>query len=485
MSLKAANKTDTNTYTVEITVDAETFNKAVNDAYLKQRGSINLPGFRKGKAPRSLIEKYYGSEVFYEDALDAVFSPAVMAAYEEAGIDAVDSPYDFDIKYMNVTEGVDIEFKVTVKPEVTLKQYKGISAEKAAVKVTKEEISEELDRMLERSARIVDVDDRAVKDGDIAVIDFEGFVDGVAFDGGKAEKYSLTIGSGSFIPGFEEQIIGHEIGEEFDVNVTFPEEYAPELASKAAVFKIKLHEIKVKELPELDDEFAKDLGEYDTVEELKKGVEEDILKRKTEDADRAFEDAVLTALAENVEAEIPECMFDNKAKENVDSFAQRIAQQGIDLDTYLSYMGMTREAFEASAKEQSVNQVKLDLAVEAVIKLEGIKASDERIDEEYAKMAEMYQIDVEKIKEIIASKTVAEQIEREEAVKFVVDNAKAKKPAAKKAAKAKEEGEAEEKAEKKPAAKKTAKAADGEAKPAAKKKAAPKKAAENKEEAAE
>ena len=473
MSLVSANKTETNTYSVEIAIAAEDFRAAIQQAYLKQRKSIQIPGFRKGKAPLMMIEKLYGQEVFFEDALDIVFPDAVQAAYEEAGIVPVDSPRDFDVKTMSKEEGVVMAFNVTVKPEITLKAYKGLTAEKADSKVTKEEVTEEINRMLERGARIVNVDDRAVKDGDITVIDFEGFVDGVAFDGGKAEKYELTIGSGSFIPGFEEQIIGHSIDEEFDVNVTFPEAYAPELASKAAVFKIKLHEIKVKELPELDDEFAKDMGEYETVADLKKGVEEDILKRKQESAQHAFEDAVIEALVENVEGEIPECMYDNKAKEDVDSFAQRLAQQGIDVDTYLMYMGMDKAAFEAQMKERAVSEVKIDLAVEKIIELEGLTASAEAIEAEYTKMSEMYQLDVEKIKELVPEATVAAELVKQDAFKLVIDSAKAKKPAAKRATKKKEvaeEGEAAEEAKpaKKPAAKKTTK-----------------KAAEKKEEAAE
>ena len=464
MSLVSANKTETNTYAVELAVSAEDFRAAIQQAYMKQRKSIVIPGFRKGKAPLMMIEKLYGQEVFFEDALEIVFPTAVQAAYDEAGITPVDQPRDVDVKTMSKEEGVVLTFNVTVKPEITVKAYKGLTAEKADSKVTKEEIDHEIEHMLDRGARIVDVDDRAAKDGDITVIDFEGFVDGVAFDGGKAEKYSLTLGSGSFIPGFEEQVAGHSVGEEFDVNVKFPTDYAPELADKEAVFKIKLHEIKVKELPELDDEFAKDMGEYETVDELKKGIEEDILKRKQESAQRAFEDAVIEALCENVEGEIPECMYDNKAQENIDSFAQRVAQQGIDLDTYLMYMGMDKAMFESQMRERAVSDVKIELAVEKIIELEGIEASEEAINEEYTKMSEMYQIEVEKLKEIVPEATVAAEIKKQEAFKVVIDSAKAKKPAAKKTTKKKEaaEGEAapaEEKAEKKPAAKKTTKKA--------------------------
>ncbi len=464
MSLVSANKTETNTYAVEIAVSAEDFRAAIQQAYMKQRKSIVIPGFRKGKAPLMMIEKLYGQEVFFEDALEIVFPTAVQAAYDEAGITPVDQPRDVDVKTMSKEEGVVLAFNVTVKPEITVKAYKGLTAEKADSKVTKEEIDHEIEHMLDRGARIVDVDDRAAKDGDITVIDFEGFVDGVAFDGGKAEKYSLTLGSGSFIPGFEEQVAGHSVGEEFDVNVKFPTDYAPELADKEAVFKIKLHEIKVKELPELDDEFAKDMGEYETVADLKKGIEEDILKRKQESAQRAFEDAVIEALCENVEGEIPECMYDNKAAENVDSFAQRVAQQGIDLDTYLMYMGMDKAMFESQMRERAVSDVKIELAVEKIIELEGIEASEEAINEEYTKMSEMYQIEVEKLKGIVPEATVAAEIKKQEAFKVVIDSAKAKKPAAKRTTKKKEaaEGEAapaEEKAEKKPAAKKTTKKA--------------------------
>lgn len=474
MSLVSANKTETNTYAVELSISADDFKAAVQQAYLKQRKSIVLPGFRKGKAPRQMIEKMYGKEVFYEDALEIVFPANVEAAYAEAGITPVDQPKDIDVKTMSVEEGVVLSFNVTVKPEITVKAYKGLTAEKEDANVTKADVDHEIEHMLERGSRLVDVDDRAVKDGDITVIDFEGFVDGVAFEGGKAEKYNLTIGSGSFIPGFEEQIIGHKIGDEFDVNVTFPAEYAPELASKAAVFKIKLHEIKVKELPELDDEFAKDLGEYETVAELKKGVEEDLLKNKQDNAQKNFENAVVDALIENVEGEIPECMYDSKAQELINNYSTRLSQQGIDLDTYLMYMGAEKSVFEAQMREQAVSEVKLDLAVEKIIAAEDIKASDEAIEEEYAKMSEQYSMEIEKLKKIVSAELIASDIARRDAIKLVIDSAKAKKPAAKKTTKAKKEETAEAEAvpaeEKKPAAKKPA------AKKTTTKKAAEKKA---------
>ena len=315
MSLVSAKKTETNTYNIEIAVSAEDFKAAVQQAYLKNRKSITIPGFRKGKAPKQMIEKLYGENFFYEDALEALFPAEIEAAYAEANIIPVDQPRDLEVKTMSAAEGLNFTVNVTVKPEITLKAYKGLTAEKEAVAVTAEEVDTEINFMLDRGSRLVDVDDRAVQNGDIAVIDFEGFVDGVAFEGGKGEKYNLTIGDGQFIPGFEDQIIGHSIGEDFEIAVKFPEDYAAELAGKDSTFKIKIHEIKVKEMPELDDEFAKDQGDYDTVADLKKGVEADLLAHKQEQADRAFEDAIIDALCENVEGEIPECMYDQKADE--------------------------------------------------------------------------------------------------------------------------------------------------------------------------
>ena len=498
MSLKSANKTDTNVYTLEIEIDPKSFRDAIVKSYNKAKNKIVIHGFRKGKAPLAIIEKVYGKDVFYEDALELLFPEVVADAYKEAGITAVDSPRDVDVKTIG-EDGVLFEIKVTVKPEdVKVSAYKGLEAEKEEVSVTAEEVEADINRRREQNSRTVSVEDRAAQDGDITVIDFEGFVDGKAFEGGKGENYNLTLGSGQFIPGFEEQIVGHNIGDSFDINVKFPEEYAPELAGKDAVFKITLHEIKVKELPELDDEFAKDLGEYDTVEELKKGVEKEILDRKQSEADKAFEAKVMEALVANVEADIPEVMFDNRKEENINNFSQRIGQQGIDLDTYLSYMGMDKEAFEASMREQAVSQVKLDLAFEKIAEIEKIEVSAEDIDAEYAKLAEMYGIEVEKIKNLIAEDMLKADLLTEKVMNFVTENAKAvkpgKKPAAKKApakkAAAKKDDEAE--AEKKPAAKKapakkaSAKKddeAEAEKKPAAKKAPAKKAAAKKDDEA--
>ncbi len=442
MSLVSANKTDTNVYTVEISVSAEDFAAAVQKAYLKNRKSIQIPGFRKGKAPKAMIEKLYGKDFFYEEALEAIFPEEIENAYTEAEIDAVDQPKNLDIKYMDVEQGVNFTVEVTVKPEITVTSYKGIEAEKAAVEVTDEEVDKEIEFMLDRGSRLVDVEDRPAKDGDITVIDFEGFVDGVAFEGGKGENYNLTLGSGQFIPGFEDQIVGHSIGEEFDVNVTFPENYAPELASKDAVFKVKLNELKFKELPELDDEFAKD-QDYDTLDELKAGVKADLLAHKEEHAQYDFEEAVIAVLCDNVEGEIPDVMYDNKADEDLRNFENRVAQQGLDLETYLMYMGIDYESFKADLRERAVNEVKYELAIEKIAELENITVEDGAVEDEYADMAENYGLDVEKIKEIIPRETVENQLKLKAASKLVIDSAVAKAPEEKEEAPA----EAEEKAD--------------------------------------
>ena len=330
--LKSANKTETNIYTLEVAVSAEDFKAAVLKAYNKQKNKIQLPGFRKGKAPLAMIEKFYGKEVFYEDALDIVYPETVGAAIEEAGINPVAPPHDVEVTKMDET-GVEMTLKITVMPEITIDGYKGIEANKGDASVTADDVKKELASMQERNSRTITVEDaRKAKKNDIAVIDFEGFVDGVAFDGGKGENFDLTLGSGQFIPGFEDQVIGKKAGEEFDVNVTFPTEYAPELAGKDATFKVKIHELKVKELPALDDEFAKDVSEFDTLAELKKSIKADLVKTKTEQINREFESAILEKVVELVEGEIPEVMYDNKLEDDVKEYEQRLAQQGIGLD---------------------------------------------------------------------------------------------------------------------------------------------------------
>lgn len=442
--LKSANKTETNIYTLEVSVSGEDFNKAILQAYNKQKNKIQLPGFRKGKAPLKMIEKFYGEGVFYEDALDIVYPGVVGDAIKEAGIEPVAAPHDLDVKKIG-KDGVEMTMKVTVKPEISIDNYKGIEADKGDASVCADDVKKELASMQERNARVVTVDDRKAKKNDIAVIDFEGFVDGVAFDGGKGENYELTLGSGQFIPGFEEQIIGHKTGDEFDVNVTFPTEYTPELAGKEAVFKVVLHEIKMKELPTLDDDFAKDVDdEVDTLAELKKKIKAELSDKKKEDVEKDFESAVLEKVVDLVEGEIPEVMYDNKLEDDVKDYENRLAQQGIPLDTYLQYMGMDRDKFKESMRDNAVKQVKLQLAVEKIAELEKIEATDEEAEAQLKEMADMYQLDVEQVKKWVNIEDVKKDVVGKKTVDFLVANAKAivaekPKKTTKKAAAKKEE----------------------------------------------
>lgn len=442
--LKSANKTETNIYTLEVSVSGEDFNKAILQAYNKQKNKIQLPGFRKGKAPLKMIEKFYGEGVFYEDALDIVYPGVVGDAIKEAGIEPVAAPHDLDVTKIG-KDGVEMTMKVTVKPEISIDNYKGIEADKGDASVCADDVKKELASMQERNARVVTVDDRKAKKNDIAVIDFEGFVDGVAFDGGKGENYELTLGSGQFIPGFEDQIIGHKTGDEFDVNVTFPTEYTPELAGKEAVFKVVLHEIKMKELPTLDDDFAKDVDdEVDTLAELKKKIKAELSDKKKEDVEKDFESAVLEKVVDLVEGEIPEVMYDNKLEDDVKDYENRLSQQGIPLDTYLQYMGMDRDKFKESMRDNAVKQVKLQLAVEKIAELEKIEATDEEAEAQLKEMADMYQLDVEQIKKWVNIEDVKKDVVGKKTVDFLVANAKAivaekPKKTTKKAAAKKEE----------------------------------------------
>ena len=458
MSLKSSNKIEENVWELEVAVDGETFMNAVNKAYLQQRKKINVPGFRKGKAPRAFIEKMYGEAVFYEDALEIVYPDAVSAAIEEAKLEVIDTPFDLEVPEMG-KDGVVIKLKVTVMPEVKLGKYKGIKATKKSAKVSAEDVKSHINDMLEQNSRIVTVETkRKVKKNDIAVIDFEGFVDGVAFEGGKAENYELTIGSNQFIPGFEDQIIGHKAGEEFDVNVKFPEDYHAELAGKDATFKIKLHEIKVKEVPALDDEFVKDVSEYDTVDELKKNVKEELEHKKQHEVEAEANNEVLDKLADLVTAVIPDCMIEKKMDDDVQDFAYRLQMQGLDLNTYLKYTGSDEKIFREQYKEQAEKQVKLDLALAEIIKKENLEVSDADLEEEYAQYAKAYNMDVDQIKKSIPADNLKPELLQRKAVDFVIENASfaaEKKPAAKKAAAPK----AEKADEEKPAAKKTTKKA--------------------------
>ena len=482
--LKSSNKVETNIYQLEISIDGEKFEAAVQKAYLKARKDIVIKGFRKGKAPRNFIERIYGEGVFYEDALEILYPEVVGEAITESGLDVVGMPFDLDVPEIG-KNGVELVLKVTVKPEAKLGEYKGLKATKPSTKVSADEVKTELARMQEQNSRMVDASDRAVKNGDTTVIDFEGFVDGVAFDGGKAEKYELVIGSGSFIPGFEDQIIGHNAGEEFDVNVTFPTEYTPELAGKEAVFKVKVNEIKAKEYPELDDEFAKDVSEFDTLDELKADIKAKIGESKEQRSKDAFESALLKQVCEGAKVEIPQVMIDDKAAEMKQQTEQQMAQQGLQLDMYLQYMGLSMDKYMEDVKAQAEIQVKTRLALEKIVEVEAIEATEADVDAEFAKYAEMYKMDVETLKKFINPEELKKDLAIGKAVDFIIENAKVGKPAAKKTTK-----KAAADGEEKPAAKKTTakkattkKAADGEEKAA--KKPAAKKTTKKKEEAAE
>lgn len=424
MALKSSNKIDTNTYEVEVTVDADVFTEACKSAYLKQRKSIQIPGFRKGKATQGMIEKVYGEGAFYEEALEIVYPNAVQEAFDAAGLKVVDQPYDLEVPVMSKSEGVEMKMKVTTYPEVKLGEYKGLEAKMLDTEASDEDVENELKNMQDRNSRLVSVDDRAAEMGDTAEIDFEGFVDGVAFDGGKGENYPLELGSNSFIPGFEEQVAGHKVDEEFDVNVTFPEEYEASLAGKDAVFKCKIHEIKVKELPELDDEFAKDVSEFDTLDELKADLKKQISERKEKDAKVDFENQVLEQVVENMEVEVPECMNEQKCDEMIQDYSYRLQMQGIDLATYLQYLGQTMEQFKAQFAEGAKKQVLVSLALDAIVETENIEATEEEIDAEIAKLAEQYNMDADQIKAAVPAEQLSKDIVTRKAVDFVVDNAK-------------------------------------------------------------
>ena len=445
--LKSANKTETNTYTLEVSISGEDFKAAILKAYNKQKKNISIPGFRKGKVPMHMVERFYGKGVFYEDALDILYPDVVSDAIKESGIEAVSSPYDVDVKEIG-EDGVEMTMKITVKPEIEVGEYKGLKAEKDDSAATAADVKKELEALQERNARIITVEDRAVESGDITVIDFEGFVDGVAFDGGKGENFDLTIGSGQFIPGFEDQIIGHNAGEEFDVNVTFPTEYDPKLAGKDATFKVTVKEIKSQELPELDDEFAKDVSdEADTLADLKKNIKADLTAKKKEQADKDFESALLEQIAAGVQGEIPEVMYDNKVEEEINGFAQRLSGQGMSLEMYMKYTGMNMDALKASLRDGAEKQVKLMLAVEKIAELEGIEATDEEVEAKYTEMAEMYKMDTEQLKKIIPADDVKTDVRNGKAVQLVVDNAVAEKPVKKTAKKTAKKADSEEKAE--------------------------------------
>ena len=419
-------KLEKNMAKLTVEVPAEDVEKAIQGAYQKMKKSINIPGFRKGKAPRQLIEKMYGKEVFYNEAVDAMLPKAYSDAVEECGEEIVSYP---KINVEQIESGKPFIFtaEVAVKPAVTLGEYKGIQVEKAPVEVTEEEIQAEVDKEREANSRTVTVEDRAVEKGDIATIDFEGFVDGVAFDGGKGENYDLEIGSNTFIPGFEDQLVGAEIGKELDVNVTFPEEYdAKELAGKAAVFKCKVNGIKVKELPEADDEFAQEVSEFDTLDEYKADIKAKLLKEKEDEAARAKEDAVIGKIIEGAKMEIPDAMVEYQTRQMLDEFAQRIQSQGISLDQYFQFTGLTEEKYMEEMKPRALQNIQSRLVLEAVAQAENLVAEEADIEEEIKKMADMYKMEADKIKELLGERQMEEMkkdIAVQKAAKLVAEAA--------------------------------------------------------------
>ena len=422
MSLQVE-KLDGNMAKLTIEVAAEELDKAMEVAYQKNKNKINIQGFRKGKAPRKMIEQMYGKGVFLEDAANDLISESYEKALDECTEDIVSSPR-IDVIQLESGKPFIYTAEVALKPEVTLGKYKGVKIDKVDIDVTEEEIAADIAKERDNAARIIPVTDRAVKDGDMTVIDFEGFVDGVAFEGGKGEDYPLKLGSGNFIPGFEEEIVGHKVGEDFDVNVTFPTEYhAKELAGKPAVFKTTILKIKHIELPELDDDFAKDVSEFDTMDEYRADVKAKIAKRHETEADNRFESAILDTLIEKLEADIPEAMFVAETENFVRDYDNRLRMQGLDLKTYFQYTGMTLEQLRESLRPQAEKQVKLRLALEKIAKTEKLKATKTEINAEYKRIADEYQMEVEKVRELIPEESIAEDMKVKKAVDLVKEKA--------------------------------------------------------------
>lgn len=413
-------KLEKNMAKLTVEVNAEDFKAAIKKAFNKNKNRFAIPGFRKGKAPQAMIEKMYGEGVFYEDAADEAINASYAEAMKESGLDIVSRP-EVTIEKIGKDEPFVYSALVAVKPEVTLGQYKGIEVEKADASVSAEDVEAELKKVQEQNARLLTVEDRGVEDGDQTVIDFEGFVDGKGFEGGKAEDYPLTIGSHSFIDTFEEQLIGKKIGEECEVNVTFPTEYhAADLAGKPATFKVTVKEIKVKELPELNDEFASEVSEFDTLDEYKKDVEKKLAEKKEIEANSKNEDAVVAKVVENATMEIPDKMIDAQAENMVQDMARRMQSQGLSLDMYLKYTGMTVEQMKEQARPDAEKRIRTRLVLEAVAKAENIQISDEKVDEEVAKMAEAYKMEVEKLKSYMSESDV-KQMKEDLAVQQAVD----------------------------------------------------------------
>lgn len=426
MSLIEKNKIETNKFEITVKVDSETFDKAIEKAYRKNVKSINVPGFRKGKAPRKMVEKMYGEGVFFEDAINDLYPSALGDAINEAELEVV-APPEVEVTSVSAKDGFEFKAVCVVKPEINVSDYKGIEVEKTVNTVTDEDVEDRLKSMAERNSRLVDVEDRKSKNGDTVVFDFDGYVDDVAFEGGKADKFSLELGSGQFIPGFEPQLENREIGEEFDVNVTFPEEYhADELKGKEAVFKCKLHEIKEKEIPVIDDEFSVDTSEFNTLEELKNDIRTKMQEQNDKQADADFENKLIDKVIEKIEGEIPNEMVEARVDEMLRDFEYRLQSQGMNLQTYLQYTGMDISSFRQTFKEQADRQVKIRLALEKIVEIEKIEVDQKAIDDEYQKLAEAYKMEVEKIKELVPASEFEKDLAVNKAIDLVKESAKIK-----------------------------------------------------------
>lgn len=420
MEIVSKNNTAVNTYALEIKFGADELETAINTAYNRQKSKISVPGFRKGKAPRKIIESKFGESIFYEEAVDILYKENIDKLAEDFEKEVVDIQ-NSEITEVNKENGVTLKTEFITKPDVEISDYKGLKVKKTVKTVTDEDISKELDAMRERVARLVSVEDRAVENGDTAVIDFEGFVDGVAFENGKGEKFPLEIGSNTFIPGFEEQIVGKNIGEEFDVNVTFPEDYQEEtLKGKPAVFKCKLHEIKSKEMPELNDDFVKDVSEKDTVDELKADIREKLEKKNAEESENEADSALMDAMLENMKAQIPQAMFERHIDDRIREWSARTR---ISVQDYLKYTGMTAVQFRANFEESSKRQVRMRLALEKIAELENLEVAQEEVDKEVADLAEQYKVDAEKVKQLIPEKTIISDLKIEKALDLVKNSA--------------------------------------------------------------
>ena len=422
MSLKKSELIEKNLYELTFDVDRATFDAAVDKAYRRSAKNINIPGFRRGKAPRSIIEKMYGKGVFYEDAINDIIPAAYTEAAKESALEIVSQP-EFDVETID-DNGVVLKAKVYVKPEVKIENYLGIEATRTLAPTTDADVDAEIEKVRARNSRMIDVTDRTAQLDDIANIDYEGSVDGVPFDGGKAEGHDLKLGSGQFIPGFEDQIVSHAIGDEFDVNVTFPTEYhAEELAGKAAVFKVKLNALKVNELPALDDEFVRDVSEFDTLDEYKADIKAKLEEKNAKMADNAVEDQLLEALMNKLEADIPEAMFETETENFVRDYDNRLRMQGLDLATYFKYTGMNLDMMRQQLRPQAEKQVKTRLALEKIAELENIAVSEEEVEAEYGRIAEAYGMEIEKVKETVDADSIAADMKVKKAMDLVKEKA--------------------------------------------------------------